>query len=147
VRVGDARAGLAGLREASCDLVVADLFAQGRTPDRLGSAEFAAELARTLSPAGILAVNIADGPPLAHARSRVAALGAVFPQVCVMAETAVLRGRRHGNLVAAASRQELPLAALARRVSAGGIPARLLYGPELDRFTAGARPVTDATVR
>jgi spermidine synthase len=147
VRVGDARDELAGLREGSCDLVVADLFAQGRTPRRLGSAEFAAQVARTLSPAGILAVNIADGPPLEHARARVAALGAVFGQVCVMAETAVLRGRRSGNLVAAASRADLPLTALARRVSAGGIPGRLVYGAELARFTAGARPLTDATAR
>jgi spermidine synthase len=142
VRVGDARAGLAEIRAGSCDLVVADLFAQGRTPARLGSAEFAGEVARTLSPAGIFAANIADGPPLAHARARVAALRSVFGQVALMAETAVLRGRGHGNLVAAASRGNLPLAGLAQRVAASGIPARLLSGAELDRFTAGARPLT-----
>jgi hypothetical protein len=68
----------------------------------------------------------------------------VFGHVCVMAEPTVLRGRRFGNLVVAGSRRELPLAGLTRRLAADPFPARLLAGSELDRFTAGAAPITDA---
>jgi hypothetical protein len=98
-----------------------------------------------LAPTGVYAVNVGDGPPLAHARGRVAAVRAVFPHVCVMAEPAVLRGRRFGNLVVAGSRRELPLAALTRRLAADPFPARLVAGAELDRFTAGAAPIVDAS--
>jgi spermidine synthase len=144
IRVGDARAIAAELPPGSFDVAVADLFTAARTPAHLTSAEFTAAVARLLTPAGFYAVNIADGPPLAHARARVATVGAVFPRACLIADAAVLRGRRFGNLVVAASRRDLPAAELARRAAADPAPARLLHGAELDRFAAGARPITDA---
>ena len=144
VRLGDARAVLERLPAGSFDVVVADVFAGDRTPAHLTSVEFTRAAARVLAPTGAYAVNVGDGPPLAHARGRVAAVRAVFGHVCVMAEPAVLRGRRFGNLVVAGSRQELPLAALTRRLAADPFPARLVAGSELDRFTAGAAPITDA---
>lgn len=145
VRVGDARAVLEDLRQASFDLVVADLFAGARTAAHLTSAEFTAEVGRTLTPAGVYAVNIGDGPPLAHARARISAARCTFSRACLIADTAVLKGRRFGNLVLAASGQPLPIASLDRRTAADPFPARLLHGPELDRFIAGARPITDAS--
>ncbi len=50
VRVADAREALTGLRDASLDIVVADVFAGARTPAHLTSVEFAAEVARVLRP-------------------------------------------------------------------------------------------------
>ena len=144
VRLGDARAVLERLAAGSFDVVVADVFAGDRTPAHLTSVEFTRAAARVLAPTGVYAVNVGDGPPLAHARGRVAAVRAVFGHVCVMAEPAVLRGRRFGNLVVAGSRRELPLAGLTRRLAADPFPARLLAGGELDRFIAGAAPITDA---
>ena len=144
VRLGDARAVLEQLPAASFDVVVADVFAGDRTPAHLTSVEFTRAAAGALAPAGVYAVNVGDGPPLAHARGRVAAVRAVFPHVCVMAEPAVLRGRRFGNLVVAGSGRELPLAGLTRRLAADPFPARLVAGAELDRFTAGAAPIADA---
>jgi spermidine synthase len=144
IRVGDARAVLAQLPAVSFDLVVADLFAGARTPAHLTSAEFAAAAARVLTPDGYYAVNIGDGPPLAYARAQVATLGSVFAQVCLIADPGVLRGRRFGNLVLAASHGELPLAGLARRAAGDLFPGRLVHGADLDRFAAGAKPVTDA---
>jgi hypothetical protein len=61
-----------------------------------------------------------------------------------MAEPAVLRGRRFGNLVVAGARVQLPLDGLARRTAADPFPARLMAGTSLDRFTAGAKPIVDA---
>jgi spermidine synthase len=147
VRVGDARTAAEQARAGSFDLIVADLFAGAQTPPHLTSAEFIAAAARALSPAGVLAVNVGDGPPLAHARAQVATVRTVFPQACLMADTAVLRGRRFGNLILAGSRASLPLAGLAGRAAADPQPWRLVHGVPLDRFEAGARPVTDASAR
>ena len=147
IRVGDARAVLEQLPAASFDLVVADLFAGARTPAHLTSVEFAAAAARVLTPAGRYAVNVADGPPLAYARAQVATVGSVFAQVCLIADPGVLRGRRFGNLVLAAAQDELPLTGLARRAAGDPFPGRLVHGADLDRFTAGAKPVTDANAQ
>jgi spermidine synthase len=143
VRVGDARAVLGQVPAGSFDLVIADLFTGARTPAHVTTVEFAADAAAALSPAGIFAANMGDGPPLAHARARAATVRAVFPHACLIADPGVMRGRRFGNLVLAASRKELPLGALAGRAAGDPFPGRVLGGGELDRFAAGARPVVD----
>jgi spermidine synthase len=143
VRVGDARTVLGQLPAGSFDLVIADLFTGARTPAHVTTVEFATDAAAALSPAGIFAANMGDGPPLAHARARVATVRAVFPHACLIADPGVMRGRRFGNLVLAASRKELPLGALAGRAAGDPFPGRVLGGAELDRFAAGARPVAD----
>ena len=145
VRVGDARAVLAQVPAGSFDLVIADLFSGARTPAHGTTVEFAAAAAAALSPSGIFAANMGDGPPLAHARARVATVRAVFPRAALIADPAVLRGRRFGNLILAAARRELPVAALTRRTAGDPFPGRLIDGEELDLFASGARPVTDAS--
>jgi spermidine synthase len=144
VRVADARAVLEQARSQAYDVVVADAFAGGQTPAHLTSAEFTAAAARALAPSGIFAANIADGPPLTHARRRVATVRSVFPRVCVVAEPGMLRGRRFGNLVVAGSGRRLPIAQLTRLTAADPFPARVLDSEALDRFVAGARPIADA---
>ena len=144
IRVGDARAVLASARAGSYDLVVADLFRGARTPAHLTSAEFDALAARALAPGGVYAVNIGDGPPLAHLRARVAAVRSVLRHACLIADPAVLRGRRFGNLVLAAAQHELPVAALARRAAADPFPGRVVEGAALGRLAAGTAPITDA---
>ena len=144
VRVADARAAAEQARPGSYDVVIADAFAGARTPAHLTSTEFTAAVARALPAPGVYAVNVGDGPPLAHARRRVATVRSVLPHVCVIAEPAVLRGRRFGNLVVAASGRELPIAALVRRAAADPFPARVVEGEALDRFVAGSRPITDS---
>ncbi|HEX6932424.1 MAG TPA: fused MFS/spermidine synthase [Streptosporangiaceae bacterium] len=145
IQVADARAVLERARPGSFDLVVADVFAGGRTPAHLTSEEFTRAADRALAPGGLFAVNIGDGPPLAHARARVAAVRAVFTHVCLIADPGVLRGRRFGNLVAAGSRRDLPVAGLVRLAAGDPFPGRVVTGAELDRFVAGARPMTDAS--
>jgi hypothetical protein len=66
--------------------------------------------------------------------------------VCLIAEPGVLKGRYFANLVAVAG-TALPLTALATEAAKDQFPARLLSGADLDRFVAGARPVTDAEAR
>jgi spermidine synthase len=145
IRVADAREILEQLPQASFDVVIADVFAGARTPAHLTSVEFDQAVHSALAPAGTYAVNVGDGPPLAHVRARLAAICSVFPAACLIGEAAVLRGRRFGNLVLVASKQELPTEALARRVAADPFPARLVRDAAVGRFLAGARPITDAT--
>jgi spermidine synthase len=148
VRVGDARAELERMATARFDVVIADVFAGGRTPADLTSAEFWAAARRVLrgtSWAGVVAANVADGAPLAHARAQVATARTAFPHACLIADAAVLRGRRFGNLVLAASPGPLPVDVLTRRAAGDPMPGRVVHGRDLARFTAGAKPVTDAT--
>jgi SAM-dependent methyltransferase len=147
VRIADARAVLEQVPAGSVDLVIADLFAGARTPAHLTSAEFDAEVARVLRPGGQYAVNIGDGPPLAHARARVATTLSVFAHGCLIADPGVLRGRRFGNLVLAAGQQDLPVAGLTRRAAADPFPGRVVHGRELAEFAGDARPITDALAR
>jgi spermidine synthase len=144
VRTGDARAELSTLSPAAFDLVIVDVFAGSRTPPSLTSAEFVAQAARTLREHGVLAINVADGPPLRHVRAQIATVRSVFPQACLIADAAVLRGRRFGNLILAASRQPLPVSQLTRRTAADPMPGRVLDTDDLTAFAGGAKPVTDA---
>jgi spermidine synthase len=144
VRTGDARAELSTLRPAAWDIVIVDVFAGSRTPASLTSAEFVAEAARTLREHGVLAINVADGPPLRHARAQVATVRSVFPHTCLIADAAVLRGRRFGNLILAASHQPLQVSQLTRLTAADPMPGRVLDSDDLTTFAGGAKPITDS---
>lgn len=141
VRVADARAAVTGMRTGGYDLIVVDVFVGARTPAHLTSVEFMREAARVLAPAGWLIANVADGPPLAYAKAQVATVRAALPEACLIADAAVLRGRRFGNLVVLAGRTAPPLAELTRRAAGDWFPGRV--EPDLDRFAGGAAPVTD----
>ncbi|GGO84144.1 hypothetical protein GCM10012280_14940 [Wenjunlia tyrosinilytica] len=144
IRAQDARAALADLPRAGADLVVADVFGGARVPAHLTSVQFVREAAQLIKPDGLYAANLADGPPLAFARAQVATVRAVFPQVCLLAEASVLRGRRFGNVVLLASHRDLPVAELVRRLAADPFPARVEHDDRIEVFAAGAEPVDDS---
>ncbi len=145
VRGADARAGLAKIPDGWADLVIADVFRGARTPAHLTSTEFAADVARALRPGGWYAANLADGPPLAFVRAQIATVRTVFPELCLTADPAVLRGKRFGNAVLLAATGELPVAELTRRAATDPQQGRVEHGRALLDFTGGAQPVTDAT--
>ncbi len=147
LRIGDAREGIARLPSAlvaSCDLVVSDVYSGAQTPAHLTSIEFYRELSALLSPGGVLLVNVADGPGLAFARRQLATIAEVLPEIAVLADTQVLKGRHFGNLVMAASAAPLPTEWLPRMLAAGPHPAKIAQGAEARAFLQGARVVTDA---
>ena len=148
VRHGDAREVLgklpAGLHGA-VDLVVVDIFSGARTPAHVTSREFYELAAPLLSPRGVLAVNVADGPGLAFARSQAATLSAVFGHVIGLAETQVLKGRRFGNIVFVAAHTPLDLHWVPRLLAGGPHPAKVVEGAELAQFMSAASVSTDAT--
>src|SRR4051794_21668087 len=96
VRIGDARAGVQKLPPAlvgNCDLVISDVYSGAQTPAHLTSVEFYRELRALLKPDGVLLVNVADGPGLAFARKQAATVAEVLPEIGVLADTQVLKGR------------------------------------------------------
>ncbi|MFF4400257.1 spermidine synthase [Streptomyces sp. NPDC001480] len=144
VRSTDAREGLAKVPDGWADLVVADVFSGARTPAHLTSTEFLDEVRRALTPDGVFAANLADGPPLAHLRGQIATAAARFPELALVADPAVLRGKRFGNAVLVAADRPLPVAELTRRAASDPHPARVEHGSALLAFTGGAVAVTDS---
>ncbi|MEU0002934.1 fused MFS/spermidine synthase [Streptomyces sp. NPDC006314] len=143
VRSADARAGLGKVPDGWADLVIADVFSDARTPAHLTSVEFLDEVRRALKPSGVYAANLADGPPLAHLRGQIATAAARFGELALLADAAVLRGKRFGNAILVASDLPLPLAELTRRAASDPHPGRVEHGRPLTDFTGGALPVTD----
>ena len=144
VRVSDGRAGVASRRDASADLVVLDAFQRAAMPGGLATIEFIRDVARVLRPDGSFLVNISDGPGLRFVRRAIATILAVFPHVLLLAEPAILRGRRFGNLVLAASANELPVQELNRRAASAVFPSRLVTSAGLRKLVGQAEPLTDA---
>ncbi|MEU3848797.1 fused MFS/spermidine synthase [Streptomyces sp. NPDC029554] len=143
VRSTDAREGLAKVPDGWADLVITDVFSGARTPAHLTSTEFLDDIRRVLRPGGVHAANLADGPPLTHLRGQIATAAARFEQLALIADPAVLRGKRFGNAVLVASDAPLPIAELTRRAASDPHPARVEHGRTLLDFTGGAVPVTD----
>ena len=145
LRVGDARHALGKVRARTSDLVISDVFAGSDLPRHCTTAEYLDLVRGALRPGGMYVANIGDGPPFGFARSQVATLLGAFAHVVVMAEPAVLRGRRFGNLVLAGSDAPFDVEGLSRRAARAIGRARVVSGQAARDFTGGANPVTDAT--
>ncbi len=141
--IAGGREGTAKVWDSSADLVVLDAFTGATMPVELATVEYLGDVARVLRPSGTLLVNLADGKGLAFARRLLATVTGAFRHVALLAEPGVMRGRRFGNLIVAASRAELPLDPLTRRAAGGLTQARCVYGEALENFVAGAAPIKD----
>ncbi|KUH39488.1 MULTISPECIES: spermidine synthase [Streptomyces] len=144
VHGADAREWLAAAPADSADIVVGDVFGGSRVPAHLTSVEYAREVERVLRPGGCYVANLADGAPFAFLRSQLATFAALFGELALVAEPAVLRGRRFGNAVLVASHAPLDTARLTRRAAADAFPARVEHGEALARLVGDARVVGDA---
>ncbi|MBQ1124067.1 fused MFS/spermidine synthase [Streptomyces sp. B15] len=143
VEAVDGRALAESSPTGSADVLVADVYGGSRVPAHLTTLPYAREVERVLRPGGTYVANLADAAPFRFLASQLATFAAVFPQLAVVAEPAVLRGRRFGNILLLASRHQQPLSELARRCSADPFPARVEHGAALERFTRGVRAVED----
>ncbi|MHC3472265.1 spermidine synthase [Streptomyces sp. 7R007] len=144
LHAADARAWLEAAPSGRADVIVADVFGGSRVPAHLTTAEYVRTAARVLKADGVYLANLADSAPFAFLRSQLATLADEFEELVLIAEPAVLRGRRFGNAVLAAAHRPLDTAALTRLTAADAFPARVEHGPALRRFTGDARPVRDA---
>jgi spermidine synthase len=155
IRVGEAGEVLAGAREASRDVIVRDVFAGSApedqaTPGHLMGLDAARQARRVLGADGIYLVNHGGGPDLTAARREAATLSAVFGTVVAIADPQMLKGRRRGNIVFAATDDRITARdgggalsrdALVRHLLADPLPARLV-DPVAD-FAAGSSPLAE----
>ncbi|UYP18984.1 fused MFS/spermidine synthase [Rhodococcus sp. Z13] len=143
IRVGEARQVLTSLSDGTRDVIVRDVFAYDRTPIALTTVQFTRHAHRVLAPGGVYVVNCGDFRDLATARREATTIGSVFAHTALIADPAMIKGRRYGNIVLAGS--DAPLGdspALARDLLGGAVPAKILVDDEVQRFAAGA-PVLD----
>ncbi|MFC8515210.1 spermidine synthase [Streptomyces sp. NPDC057257] len=139
----DARAWLEAAPADSADVIVADVFGGSRVPAHLTCLGYAREAGRVLRGDGVYLANLADSAPFGFLRSQLATFAEEFEELVLIAEPAVLRGRRFGNAVLVASHQPVDIGALARRTAADAFPARVEHGAGLREFIGSARPVRD----
>ncbi|MEV0022834.1 fused MFS/spermidine synthase [Streptomyces atroolivaceus] len=140
----DARVWLDEAPAGCADLLIADVFGGARVPAHLTSVEYARAAGRVLRTDGVYAANLADSAPFTFLRSQLANFAEVFDELALIAEPAVLRGRRFGNAVLLASRAPLDIAPLTRLCAADAFPARVEHGAALTRLIGDARPVRDS---
>ncbi|POX49730.1 spermidine synthase [Streptomyces sp. Ru72] len=143
LHAADARAWLEDAPPSSADIVIADVFGGSRVPAHLTTVAYARAAERVLRPDGVYLANLADAAPFAFLRSQLATFAAVFQELVLIAEPAVLRGRRFGNAVLIAGHRPLDTAPLARRSAADAFPARVEHGAALRDLIGGAEPVHD----
>jgi spermidine synthase len=143
VHGADARAWLESAPDDSADVLIADVFGGSRVPAHLTSVAYAREAERVLRDGGVYLANLADAAPFAFLRAQLATFATVFEELALIAEPAVLRGRRFGNAVLVAGHHPADTRALARLTASDAFPARVEHGPALRDFIGDARPVRD----
>jgi len=139
LRVGEARQVMETLTPDTRDFIIRDVFAGALTPRPLTTAEFNQHVRRVLAPGGMYVVNSGDGPDLKNAREDAATIAAAFAHTVIIADPAMLKRRRYGNMVMAGS--DVPFGndpQLARRLLGGAVPAHLWDDAQVRAFAAGA---------
>jgi len=125
--------GVRALADAGADVVVVDAYSGGRVPAELTTREFLSDIARVVRPSGCALLNLADEPGLSYVGRVLAGLRCAFNDVAVVAAQEVLKGRRFGNVVVAASREPLGVAAMRRRAAGMPFPTAVWHGEQLAR--------------
>ena len=139
LRVGEAREVTESLTPQTRDLISRDVFAGSVTPRPLTTSEFTEHARRVLVPGGIYVVNSGDSPDLRSAREDAATIAASFRHTVIIADPAMLKGRRYGNMIMAGS--DIPFdddPGLARRLLGGAVPAHIWDDTKVRAFAAGA---------
>ncbi|GAB90541.1 hypothetical protein GORHZ_105_00120 [Gordonia rhizosphera NBRC 16068] len=139
IRVGDAREVVTALTAQTRDVVIRDAFVDGRTPRHLITREFIEQVQRVLAPDGLYLANCGDNRDLVLARGEVATVASVFAHVAVIADAAMLKGRRTGNVVLAASDRPIEaIPKLVRALLSDPQPAQMLTDRQAREFGSAA---------
>ncbi|MBU2668521.1 fused MFS/spermidine synthase [Actinoplanes bogorensis] len=132
VEIEDARAAVE--KAEQYDLIVVDVFVGAAMPASVSSTGFAGAARRALRPDGLLVANLTDVPPLAHTRIQMATIRTAFDDPMLLGPSAVLRGRRAGNVILLAG--NVPMIKLGKH-------ERMIRTAELAEFIGGAKPRLD----
>ncbi|WP_420807204.1 spermidine synthase [Actinomyces gaoshouyii] len=104
IRVGDAARVVPGLRAGEWDVIVRDVFAAGQVPASCRDESFLRGCREALADGGLLLAN-SPAMPREQAHSELEAASRLFGGVLVVADPAVARGKRQGNVVIVARRE------------------------------------------
>lgn len=139
IRVGEAREVTESLTPETRDLIIRDVFAGAFTPRALTTREFNDHAQRVLAPGGLYVVNSGDAPDLKNAREDAATIADTFAHTMIIADPAMLKGRRYGNMIMAGSHEPFgDDPQLARKLLGGAVPAHIWNDAQVRAFAVGA---------
>lgn len=139
IRVGEAREVTESLTPETRDLIIRDVFAGAFTPRALTTREFNDHAQRVLAPGGLYVVNSGDAPDLKNAREDAATIADTFAHTMIIADPAMLKGRRYGNMIMAGSHEPFgDHPQLARKLLGGAVPAHIWNDAQVRAFAVGA---------
>lgn len=144
VRIDDALAVVSRARRSTADVVVCDVYDGPDTVTEMFTVDAVERVRWLLRDGGIYLCNLSDATPFALTRVVAATLRDRFGSAAMLAEPAVLRARRSGNLVFVAADRELPVADLSRRGAGNAVRFRVVSGEPLTEFIGAAQPAEDA---
>jgi spermidine synthase len=140
IRVGEAREVTESLTPDTRDLIIRDVFAGAFTPRALTTREFNDHAQRVLAPGGLYVVNSGDAPDLKNAREDAATIADTFEHTMIIADPAMLKGRRYGNMIMAGSHEPFgDDPQLARKLLGGAVPAHIWDDAKVRAFAVGAQ--------
>ncbi|MGM7776291.1 spermidine synthase [Arthrobacter sp. KNU-44] len=140
IRVGEAREVTEGLTPDTRDLIIRDVFAGALTPRALTTREFNDHASKVLAPGGLYVVNSGDAPDLKNAREDAATIADTFAHTMIIADPAMLKGRRYGNMIMAGSHEPFgDDPQLARKLLGGAVPAHIWNDAKVRAFAVGAQ--------
>lgn len=149
IRQGDARAVTETFVPASRDIIIRDVFAGAETPHNLTTVEFFQLCKNSLAPGGLYVANCGDHSDLKGAHAEIKGLEEVFGHVSVIADPAMLKGRRYGNIILLASESALPAGqdadAMTRELLGGAVPAQYKGEGWTRKFAAAGTARHDET--
>lgn len=140
VRPVTGQEGVRDLRDGSADVLVVDAYDEGRLPAELSGAWWAGQVARVLTPDGLLLVNASDRPGLRWVARLTATLRQQLPHVGLLVLREVAKGRRFGNVVVVASPQPLDDPSLARVAARATFPSEWRSSAATARGERGVQP-------
>lgn len=149
IRVGEARAVTETFAPDSRDIIIRDVFAGYVTPTPLTTLEFTQMASTSMAQNGLYIINCGDNRDLAGARAEAAAIAEVFEHTCAVADSAMFKGRRRGNIILAGSHAPLPVAGdaitaqITKRLLGGGVPAQYKDDAWVRDFARGTKPRRD----
>ncbi len=143
VRDVDGRAGLAAMPEAWADVIIVDAFDGPSVPGELATVECLDQLRRVSRGDAVVIYNVTDRAPFEWAKGLAAGLSARWRNLIIGMEPVVMKGKRFGNVVLAASDKRADTAAIERASAGLTIGYRWIVGARARDWPGGAEPMTD----
>ncbi|GAB3939980.1 spermidine synthase [Corynebacterium tapiri] len=126
IRVGDAIEVARGFKPATRDVLIRDVFSGSVTPRPLTTVEFFTEVATSLRPHGFYVANCGSHSDLAEVRAELAGMQEAFAHCAAIADPAMLKGRRYGNVILIGSQDPIEFGPeVTRELLGGAVPAHV----------------------